>query len=256
MRSVSCGGGGGFGGGGCVDPTAARQPIDRATHGAAGSIEGPLRFDRSQSRSVRMEIEVNQRDCDGPAAGQRSMIEADDASGSEGFLCSSARVGVWACWCLSSHPAIAQDSLGTEEARLQASVPAQPRPCHVCTCYRSTWSHSAAGCLLNIPTNPTPGPPDTIYPTHRSDSRQKQAMLRRLGVGVVGASTKPLASSFQATTATTPTAIGAVRAFGHAHPHPKHKPIQAPHAPRVTQLLIDGKVRSVAHIPKRHKGRR
>jgi hypothetical protein len=34
----------------------------------------------------------------------------------------------------------------------------------------------------------------------------------------------------------------AVRHFGHAHPHPKHKPITAPHKPRVTQLLIDGKV--------------
>lgn len=53
------------------------------------------------------------------------------------------------------------------------------------------------------------------------------------------------ASSYKAAIAgrgSSPFTGAAVRAFGHAHPHPKHKPIQAPHKPRVTQLLIDGKV--------------
>lgn len=58
-------------------------------------------------------------------------------------------------------------------------------------------------------------------------------MLRRLvGRGGVGASKAATNANASA---------GAVRTFGHAHPHPKHKPIKAPHAPRVTQLLIDGK---------------
>lgn len=71
--------------------------------------------------------------------------------------------------------------------------------------------------------------------------------MLRLGCSKAAATTTGVVAALgrSSTAAAAVAGVGAVRAFGHAHPHPKHKAIPAPHKPRVTQLLIDGKVSGI-----------